>query len=345
MNIVIDIGHPGHVHLFRNFSKIMQDRRHTVVFFVRQKECEIDLLEHYKLTYYSLGKHRKSKIGKILGLIIFPIMMAVKLFKFKPDIFLSHGSIYLAIVSKLFQKPHVSFEDTGNMEQIRLYKPFTDVILTSDVFPFNYGEKQIRYKGHHEMAYLNPNYFSAKKISKNYALIRLVSWNASHDSGQEGIDKDLLGKIIKIMQENNIQILISGESELPEELKQYKISIHPHEMLDYLANAKIFIGEGATMAMESAVLGTPAVYVNTLRATNCEDISKCGLCLTSLNNKEIIKFINDSINPDKEQFQKIASQYLDTKIDVTAFLIWFVENYPESVKKMKKNTDYQLRFK
>ena len=35
---------------------------------------------------------------------------------------------------------------------------------------------------------------------------------------------------------------------------------------------------------------------------------------------------------------------LSEKIDVTAFMVWFVENYPESVEIMKKNPDYQLRF-
>ena len=36
---------------------------------------------------------------------------------------------------------------------------------------------------------------------------------------------------------------------------------------------------------------------------------------------------------------------LSDKIDVTAFMVWFVENYPDSVKIMKDNPDYQLRFK
>jgi hypothetical protein len=30
---------------------------------------------------------------------------------------------------------------------------------------------------------------------------------------------------------------------------------------------------------------------------------------------------------------------LSDKIDVTAFMVWFVENYPESVKIMKENPD------
>jgi hypothetical protein len=36
---------------------------------------------------------------------------------------------------------------------------------------------------------------------------------------------------------------------------------------------------------------------------------------------------------------------LSKQIDVTAFLVWFIENYPESAQIMKKDPDYQLRFK
>jgi len=36
---------------------------------------------------------------------------------------------------------------------------------------------------------------------------------------------------------------------------------------------------------------------------------------------------------------------LSEKIDVTAFLVWFVENWPESFKTMMENPGYQERFK
>ena len=36
---------------------------------------------------------------------------------------------------------------------------------------------------------------------------------------------------------------------------------------------------------------------------------------------------------------------LSEKIDVTTFMVWFIENYPGSVKTMKDDPDYQLRFK
>ena len=36
--------------------------------------------------------------------------------------------------------------------------------------------------------------------------------------------------------------------------------------------------------------------------------------------------------------------FLKNKIDVTGFLVWFIENYPQSAKIMKENPNYQYNF-
>ena len=36
---------------------------------------------------------------------------------------------------------------------------------------------------------------------------------------------------------------------------------------------------------------------------------------------------------------------LQDKIDLTAFLVWFMENYPASLEQMRKDPDYELSFK
>jgi hypothetical protein len=47
----------------------------------------------------------------------------------------------------------------------------------------------------------------------------------------------------------------------------------------------------------------------------------------------------------KEEWQKRRMKMLADKIDVTAFMVWFIENYPESVRIMKTDPDYQYRFR
>ncbi len=51
---------------------------------------------------------------------------------------------------------------------------------------------------------------------------------------------------------------------------------------------------------------------------------------------------NPNLSNDHKKKQKL---YLENKIDVTAFVTWFVDNYPSSVKTMKENPDYQYKFK
>jgi hypothetical protein len=39
------------------------------------------------------------------------------------------------------------------------------------------------------------------------------------------------------------------------------------------------------------------------------------------------------------------NKLLEGKIDVTAFLVWFVEQFPESIKMVKEDPGYQLKFR
>ena len=55
------------------------------------------------------------------------------------------------------------------------------------------------------------------------------------------------------------------EGEIPKQLDKYKLPIDPTDSC-ILYYAELFIGEGATMASECAVLGTPSIYVNSLSA-------------------------------------------------------------------------------
>ena len=50
LKILIDIGHPAHVHIFRNLAKELEKDGHTVLFTCREKECTLDLLKAYRLT-------------------------------------------------------------------------------------------------------------------------------------------------------------------------------------------------------------------------------------------------------------------------------------------------------
>jgi len=333
----------------------MKGAGHDILFTCREKEFEINLLEHYELDYRSFGKKYSSIPGKLLGMIEFDVKEFIAGLKFRPDILLSHGSIYAAHASFLLGKPHISLEDSGNMEQIRLYKPFTKVIITPDVLKENLGKKQIRYRSYHELAYLHPDYYKPDdsvyndlKIAKDerFCIIRFVSWKATHDEGQKGFSDSDKRQLVKLLR-NKMKVFITSESDLPVELKQFQICISPEKIHDALYFASLVISEGATIASEAGVLGTTSFYVNSIRRSYCEDQERFGLVFNYQNPPNAIFKIMEIISDNNKLIkqQESREKLLKEKINTTVFLVWFVQNWPESFKIMKENPDYQYRFR
>lgn len=360
MRILIDIGHPAHVHLFKHFAWGMQSRGHNVFFSCRDKEFEIYLLKKYGFHYKSFGKKYKSTFGKLWGMVEFGFKELLTGLTFKPNILLSHGSMYAAHAAFLLGKPHISLEDTFNFEQIRFYKPFTKYILTADYEHPLKGAKIISYAGFHELAYLHPNRFTPDKSvlkelgvieGEKFVIIRFVSWNASHDIGHKGISSE---KKLKAIEEFSkfAKVFISSESELPNKLEKYRVSIEPHRMHDAIAFASLVFGESSTMAEEAAMLGVPSVYIfnnSTFYTTHLEKEYRL-----MYNYSESIEGQQNAIEKGieilkssglREEWQAKREKMLNDKIDVTAFLVWFIENYPQSAKIMKENPNHQYNFK
>ena len=173
MKILIDIGHPAHVHIFKNIVFEMQVKGHEFFFTVREGENETQLLQKYGFSFRRIGRKQKGTINKLLGIIAFSYKIFREAVKFKPDIFLSHGSMYAGYASRFLRKPHIALEDTGNMEQIRLSLPVSDFIISPDILNLDFGDKNITYNGNHELMYLTPPYFIPDKSIILYAWLSI----------------------------------------------------------------------------------------------------------------------------------------------------------------------------
>ncbi|MFZ2338234.1 MAG: DUF354 domain-containing protein, partial [Bacteroidales bacterium] len=274
MRIIIDVGHPAHVHLFRFLAYGMSVKGHEIIFTYRRKEHEKHLLDKFKLRNICLGNHHATNAGKVMGLFASVIRMYLLSLRFKPDLFLSHGSLIASWASWLYRRPHIALEDTGNKEQVRLYLPFTEAVLTPASFQNDYGYKQIRYNGFHEMAYLRPPYFNADTDLKNrlgitgdtkIIIARFISWNATHDRGTRGLSDTEKYTLVTELSKFG-KVYISSETGVPSSLREFLYPLEPETIHQALANADLYIGEGATMASESSILGTPAIYLNPLHA-------------------------------------------------------------------------------
>ena len=133
---------------------------------------------------------------------------------------------------------------------------------------------------------------------------------------------------------------------------QYELNISYDKIHSLLYYATMYIGDSQTMTSEAAILGTPAIKCNTfagkLSIPN-ELEYKYKLCYSFKPEEESFMFnkINEllKIKNIKNQWKKRREKMLNDKIDVTAFFVWLIDHFPESIKLLRKYPGYQYRFK
>ena len=351
MKILFSVIHPAHVHLFRNAIKILKERGHEIKVTSVDKEITAYLLNAYGIEHDSLGVYRKSFIGKAFETLRIEKNLYKISRKFKVEILIgAPGNIYVAHVAKLLNKPSIIFDDSEPTKIHRLLvDPFATVICTPSCFKKDLGKKQVRYNGYHELAYLHPNHFKPDsevlnelKLSKDdkFIILRFVAWSATHDIGQKGFDSESKIKLVKEL-EKYAKVFITSESKLDENLEKYKISISPEKIHDVLYYAKLFIGDGATMINEASILGTPSIHISSFAETMgyLIEVEREYKLMYSFKNPDDGK--NKAFEllktPDiKHEWAKKRENLLNEKIDVTKFMVNFIENYPESFYEYEK---------
>ena len=68
MKILIDIGHPAHVHLFRNMIKQLHIDGHKLQITARDKEVTFKLLNYYKIDFTVRPSSNTKILSKIFGI-------------------------------------------------------------------------------------------------------------------------------------------------------------------------------------------------------------------------------------------------------------------------------------
>jgi predicted glycosyltransferase len=352
MKVLVDIGHPVDVHFYKNMIWNLEEKGHEVMITARDKDVALRLLDAYGFEYKNLGKSRKGLINKLMGLVDFDYKIYKLAKNFKPDILTGFGSMYAAQVGKALGKPSIIFDDTEHSwEQHVLYTPFADAICTPTCFKKKFNlRKHVKFNGYKELAYLHPNYFKPDSsvldemgLSKDdrFFILRIVSWEASHDRGHSGIHSHL--ELIKKLEEQG-RVIITSEKPLTGHLKDNQKQIPPEKIHSLLYYADMYLGEGATMASEAAVLGTPSLYVNPLPLGYLTEQSekyglvqifpdpKLGLIQALEKANELLEDKNLKVNRKNKQ-----DNLLSDKIDVTEWMTDFIEDYPGSFEEYQRN--------
>jgi hypothetical protein len=248
------------------------------------------------------------------------------------------GGIFIAHAGALTGVKSLVFYDTENarLQNLLTYPLATRVLVPRCYSAWTPKKRTIRYPGYHELSYLRPSTFLARREialangvsdERPTFLVRLVAWKANHDVGERGLSADAVRGVVRQLGDRG-KVLISAESALPEDLETYRYSGAPEAIHHVMAFCAGFFGESATMASECAVLGVPSVYAaNTGRGYTDEQESRYGLVRNARSLDE--RTLRESVEwllafPDELRASR-RRDLLDDTCDVSAFVVAAIE--------------------
>jgi predicted glycosyltransferase len=362
MKVSFYFGHPSQFHFYKNIVRVLKENGHEIFLFIKTKDVLEKLVIETGWPYINIQPRErgKSKWATMMSLLKRDFFISCQVLKHKPDLLVASDPSF-SHVGFLFRTPSLNFIDDdfdAAGDYAKITYPFTNTIITP--LPVRVGKwehKRISYPGFMKLAYLHPNWFvpDATKIgdlkSKSYFIIRLSRLSAHHDTHQLGISQNLLKSIIEKLSQAG-RVIITSEGPIDPELAPYQWDIPVVEMHHFLYHAKALISDSQSMSGEAAMLGVPSVRISSFkgRLSVLEELEhKYGLtyAFNPVEESEIIKKIEVllEMNDLTEVFKQRREMMLADMIDVTAFAVWFVENFPKSRCIMQENPSYTNKFR
>lgn len=316
----------------------MEKEGHSFFITARDRECVMILLKHEKLEYVSRGTGATSRTGKLLYNLKGTQIILSYALKFKPDLFLSHCSIYACQAALVLRRPCIFTGDTDSTAVHKYMIPFISALLSPTCFKYTYGKKHIFFPSYMELMYLHPAYFKPDDRSirdyipangKKNVLLRFVSWEAHHDRHMGGLPLALKQELA-VRLSVNCNIFISSEKKLDSSLEKYRATIPPYFMHEFMNCMDLFIGESATMASESGMLGVPAIYFDGKgRGYTDEQEKRYGLVHNFRTSDGLLEKALELASTDnlKIRYADRHKRLLQEKCDPTIFLVQFIEKF------------------
>ena len=241
-----------------------------VLFTAREKDVTRELLEAANFPYEVLSRIGGGPLGLAREMAERTAKLALRVRQFQPHLLLGIMGPVIAPVGRITGVPSWVFYDTETAHLTnRFVYPLCNRLYLPEAYRGTAPNKAIRYPGYHELAYLHPDRFEVDRSVREeaglaaeepFAVVRLVSWEASHDVGDAGF-ADPTAFVQWLSQ--RIRVVVSGERGVPEAVRHLALQLAPHRVHHLLGEASLYVGEGATMAAEAAVLGTPAIFMHT----------------------------------------------------------------------------------
>jgi hypothetical protein len=333
MKALISMQHPADVHFFRTAIGLLEKEGNEVRVLARENDILGSLLEHYGIAHELVTGPTTGIVSLARQQVRYELAILRETRSFRPDVMAAVSEPAIAHAGTVTGTPSVLFSDTehATVQNVLAY-PFADRVVTPACYRGWIPGTQITYPGYHELAYLHPDRFSLAAAVREEVtgdserpliVLRLVSWDAVHDVGNGGFADPIA--VVTELENVGACVRITAEGRLPPELQAYELDVQPHRMHDLLAAADLYLGEGATMAAESAVLGTPAVYVSTLDLGYLEAIeARFGLVRNVLGpNRQRVStdLAKTLLDRDDAIWERKRRRLVDACVDTTTVIV------------------------
>lgn len=333
MRVVVTIQHAGHVHFFKHAITELRAEGHEVHVFARDNEMSIELLDRCGIDYELLAGPSDSLVSLATSQCLYEGRLLQRVREIDPHVMTAIGGVAIAHVSSVVDAPSIVFYDTEHATIIcRLAYPFADVVCTPECYSGDIGDKQVRYPGYHELAYLHPDRFTPdERVLRDLgltpddqiAVVRFGDWGSSHDIGESGFADPR--EVVDSLSDSGAQVVVTAEGDIGADLEPYRLSVAPERLHDLLAFADLYVGEGATTAAECAMLGTPAVYVNSLSLGYLSELeSEYGLVFNCTGEQRHARALERSISileDEETDWQHRRTAMLAEKQDTTDVIL------------------------
>jgi predicted glycosyltransferase len=362
MKIFFYIGHPAQYHFFRWPTHFLRQKNHEVTLIIKSKDILETLLKIDNQPYINIlpeGRDDNS-VSMFWALIKRELRLTKLCRKIKPNILIGSDPS-VAHVGRLLGIPSIicSEDDVDIIPKLALLTfPFAKHIFSSEACNIGkWSYKKIVHKSYQKLGYLHPNYFKPNKsfigslAEEKYFLIRLAKLTAHHDNGAKGLDVSLLRSIINKLSAHG-KIYISSEAPLVQEFEKYSLNVNLNHIHHVIYYSEMLICDSQSMTVEAAMLGTPSIRFNDFAGRigvleELEHVYGLTYGIKSNNPGLLLKKIDDliSLTNLKSIFLNKRAKMLLDKIDITAYLVWLIDNYPDSIRSVKANPEFQNKFK
>lgn len=364
MSFLFYFGHPAqYLFLRETIRQLSRSKNHRITILIKTKDVLEDLIRSDGFQYTNiLTKQRGgTRLAIVLSYLKRVLFIAPIILRKKPNLLVGTDAT-IAQLGKLFGINRITvieddYEVIRNLANVTY--PLTQTILCPDVCQVGpWTAKKIGYRGYMKLGYLHPAVFRPDEtirhkygLPERYVLIRLTRLTAYHDYGIRGISPKLLQDVIHFIEAKGIMVKITMEAAAEPQFGRFLLNIKPGDMHHVLAQSTLLISDGQSMCVEASMLGIPSIRYNDFvgKISVLEELEHTyaltyGIPIGS--EKKLFAQITALIEqPDLTTvFQDRRKRMLGEKINVTAFLVWFLENYPRSLDQMKANPEHQTVF-